>query len=913
MSLSSTALTNALARRGSAVLVAGILVAAAAVGGPPQRARAAAPAVPAVETTAVADTAGSTTVLKGFDVQSSADVPDSAQTVSTPGYQPAGWHRAGPRTTVLAALVADGTYPDPFYSTNMATIPTQPFTVPWWYRSDFTVNDTSARSYLDVTGVVSAADVYVNGVRVATADQIAGMYTSHELDITAQVHQGINSVAFLIQPNDPKKNFTSGWIDWNPYPPDNNMGMVRDISIRRAGAVVLSDAHVLTSVDTPSLGSARLTVKAQARNDSAGTVTTTVSGTIGDITFSRDLTLGPGESRTVTFSPADTPQLNLTSPKIWWPAGMGDQPLYDLRLTATTAGATTDTAHKSFGIRDVQSSLNADGHRTFTVNGHPLMIRGAAESVDLLWRWNAQEASSRITYALNMGLNAIRLEGHLEPDEYYDMADKAGMLLLPGWECCNKWQDSKDYTPREHEINRASMAAVAAQLRDHPSVTSFSVGSDYAPSAASAQDYQDALNAADWTLPVLSSNNIVNSTEAFGPSGMRMGPYEWVPPNYWYNKRGGEDGRGAEGFNSETGAGVSLPTMDTLRRMMTPGELDTMWKNPHAVQYHRSPESEHFNSLDMFGDALNGRYGQATGLDDFVRKAQLAQYEAVRAQFEAYGRNFTDATNPSTGVVYWMLNGPWTSLHWQLFDRYFDQSGAYFGAQKANEDLHIQYSYDDRSVVVVNRRTGASDGLTAHVDLYNPDGTQRFHKDAEGLTVPGDGGKTVALTIPENIPDLDTTYLAKLTLTDSAGKEVSRNVYWLSTKQDVLDYGNSDWYVTPTSAYAALDGLNRLAQATVSATGTSTTTDDGTTKVTVKLTNTATGNTPALLTDVHLVDPQNKPLLPVTWSDNQVSLWPGESTTITATVRTADLNGATPNLRVSGWNTPTSNTTVATP
>ncbi|MEU6972054.1 exo-beta-D-glucosaminidase [Kitasatospora aureofaciens] len=901
-------LSSALTRRGSAVLVAGIMVAAAAVGGPPQRARAAAPAVPSVATTTITDATGSTTALKGFAIQSSAKVADSAEAISSPGYQSADWHAAGARSTVFAALVADGTYPDPFYSENMESVPKDQFAVPWWYRSDFTVNDTSARSYLDVTGVVSAADVYVNGTRVATADQIAGMYTSHELDITAQVHQGLNSVAFLIKPNDPNKHFTSGWIDWNPYPPDDNMGMVYDITVRRAGPVVLSDAHVLTSVDMPSLSSAKLTVKARARNDSADTVTSTVSGTIGDITFSRDLTLAPGESRTVTFTPDDTPQLKLTSPKIWWPAGMGDQPLYDLRLTATTAGATSDTAHRSFGIRDVQAPLNKDGHRAFTINGHPLLIRGGVESPDLLWRWNAKEANDRIAYALNMGLNAIRLEGHLEPDEFYDMADKAGMLLLPGWECCNKWQASEHYTPQEHDVNRASMAAVATRLRDHPSVTSFSVGSDEAPSAASAQDYQNALNAADWTLPVLSSNNHEKGTDAFGPSGMLMSPYEWEPPVHWYHKRGEESvGRGAEGFNSETSAGASIPTMDTLRRMMAPSELDTMWKNPQAVQYHRAPQSEAYGNLKLFGAALNARYGHVTGLDDFVRKAQLAQYEAVRAQFEAFGRNFTDAENPSTGVVYWMMNSPWTSLHWQLFDRYFDQGGAYFAAKKANEELHVQYSYDDRSVVVVNRRAGASEGLTAHVDLYNTDGTQRYHQDATGLTAPGDGGKTVALTIPEIVPDLDTTYLARLTLTDSTGKEVSRNVYWLSTKKDVVDYDHTAEPSTPTIAYAALDGVNKLAQANVSATATSTATDDGTTKVTVKLTNTDTGNTPALLTDVHLVDPQNKPLLPVTWSDNQVSLWPGESTTITATVRTTDLNGATPNLRISGWNIPTDN------
>ncbi|MEU6969998.1 exo-beta-D-glucosaminidase [Kitasatospora aureofaciens] len=903
-------LTGTLTRRGTAVVVAGIMVAAATMGGMPRPARAVSQAA-ATETTAVSDKAGSTTALKSFAIQSSAGVTDSGESISTPGYQPNGWHPAGPRSTVMAALVADHTYPDPFYSTNMKQ-PADPFTVPWWYRSDFTVNDTSGRNYLNVTGVLSAADIYVNGRKIAAADKVAGIYPLYELDISPYVQPGRNSVAFRIYPNDPGRHLTTGWIDWSPSPADNNMGLSQDITIRRTGGVNLSDTHVNTTLD-PSLTSAELTVKTKVGNATDDTVTTTVSGTIGELAFSKDVTLAPRETKPVVFTAADTPQLKFADPKIWWPAGMGDQPLYDLQLAATTNGAVTDEARKSFGIRDIQAPLNAAGKRTYTVNGRPLLIRGAAESPDILLRWNRQEAEDRIAYALNMGINLIRLEGHPEPDEFYDMADKAGMLLMAGWECCNKWQEvdpTDEEAERrlpldEHErrIAKDSLLAWASELRNHPSVTSFLIGSDEAPTPDTANTYKDALAEVDWQLPVVSD---INGSEAAGyVSGMKMSsPYEWVPPVYWYNKRKG----GAEGFNAETSAGPSIPTTDTLRRMLSPQELQDLWQHPENTQYHRAPDAglEQFRNLKVFGEALNGRYGKATGLDDFVRKSQLAQYEAVRAQFEAYGRNFTDESNPSTGVIYWMLNSPWTSLHWQLFDRYFDQGGAYFAAQKANEGLHIQYSYDNRSVVVVNRRTGPAQGLTAHVELYNTDGTKRFDRTTPNLTAPGDGGKTVALTIPVNVPDLSTTYLAKLTLTDPAGNEVSRNVYWLSTKQDELDYGKvkDDFPYTATNAFASLQGLNDMAKTQVSATATSTEAD-GTTTVSVKLTNTSSGTTPALLTDVHLVDDQNKPLLPVRWTDNQVSLWPGESTTITATIRTDDLNGSTPQLRISGWNTDT--------
>jgi exo-1,4-beta-D-glucosaminidase len=383
---------------------------------------------------------------------------------------------------------------------------------------------------------------------------------------------------------------------------------------------------------------------------------------------------------------------------------------------------------------------------------------------------------------------------------------------------------------------------------------------------------------------------------------MKMnGPYDWVPPNYWYDKN--PDGGGAFGFNSETSAGPDIPTLDTLKRMMSPAELDTLWKNPNAKQYHRSPSST-FSTLKIFDNALAGRYGAPTSLDDYVRKAQLAQYENVRAQYEAYGRNFTDASNPSTGVIYWMLNSGWTSLHWQLFDYYLDQNGAYYGAKKANEPLHVQYSYDNRSVVVVNSHHAPASDLTVRVGLYNLDGTEKFNRSVTGLSVPGDGGRATALTVPA-VGGLSPTYLAKLVTSDASGHEVSRNVYWLSTRADVVDWANNDWYYAPTSSLADLTGLAGMAKASVGTAAASVTNPDGTTTTTVTLRNTGTGKTPAFYLDAHVVGASGTPVLPIRWSDNAVSLWPGESTTLTATYRTADLRGARPSVRVSGWNVPT--------
>jgi exo-1,4-beta-D-glucosaminidase len=860
----------------------------AAIGG----AAVAAPRSAPTPSVTVADAPGSVTALSGYRIQSSAKVSDSGSAISTPGYAASGWYETGPRSTVVAGLLQNGKYSDPFYSTNLKSISASDFTVPWWYRSDFTLGaETGLHTFLDISGVISSADVWVNGTKVLTSAQLAGAYSRQRPDVTSLVHAGTNSVAFSIAPNDPNKNLTIGWIDWTQTPPDNNMGIFRDVLVRRSGAVALSNAHVATKLSVPAFDKADLTVKVDARNDSDATVTATIAGTAGPQSLSQDVTLTAHQTKTLTFTPT------ITNPEVWWPYGMGAQPLYDLNLTATVAGAATDTAHERFGVRDVKSSLNGDGARTYKINGRPLLIRGGGWSPDLFLRPDRAYLEDRIRYTRDLGLNTIRVEGHLEPDDFFDLADQYGVLTLPGWECCDKWQSLSGWSSADHTVAKASMAAEAARLRDHPSVISFLIGSDEAPNKTVEKEYVDALTAADWPDPIVAAAADA-SAPITGSSGMKMtGPYEWVPPNYWYNKREG----GAEGFNSETSAGPDVPTLDTLQRMMSSSELSSLWQSPSTKQYHRSPSST-FGTLKIFDNAMNGRYGTPSSLDDYVRKAQLAQYEAVRAQFESYGRNFTDSSDPSTGVVYWMLNSGWTSLHWQLFDRYLDQGGSYYGAREANRPLHVQYSYDNKSIAVVNSAHAAASNLTVRADAYNLDGTSKYSKTAT-VTVTGDGGHATAFTLP-SISGLSTTYLLRLTLSDSSG-ELDRNVYWLSTKSDVIDWDNNDWYYVPTTSYADLKGLSGMAKAPVSATASSTTGTDGTTTTTVTLKNPGTGTIPAFYIDTHVVDSTGKPVLPIQWSDNAVSLWPGESKTITSTYRTADLHGSPVKVRVAGWNVTT--------
>jgi len=248
--------------------------------------------------------------------------------------------------------------------------------------------------------------------------------------------------------------------------------------------------------------------------------------------------------------------------------------------------------------------------------------------------------------------------------------------------------------------------------------------------------------------------------------------------------------------------------VESLSRMLGP---DHLWPIDEYWTFHAG--GDEFKDLKLFTSALEGRYGRATGVEDYARKAQALAYEGQRAMFEGYGRNKYTAT----GVIQWMLNNAWPSMIWHLYDYYLRPGGSYFGAKKAGEPLHVQFGYDDRSVVVVNSTLKGHVGLKATARVLDLASKELFARTAP-VDV-GPDGSAKAFRVPEP-PGLTPTYFIALTLDDAAGRTVSRNVYWLSTKRDVLAWDKSEWYYTPLTEYADLTGLQRLPPAEVEATAT---------------------------------------------------------------------------------------------
>src|ERR1700724_3807477 len=341
---------------------------------------AASPFVP----TSVAGEAGSATAIAQWQIQSSAKAQQSGAEVSSAGFSTRDWYRVSGRATVMAGLLENGTYQNVFYGDNLLAVEEPDssgnvFVIPWWYRTEFTLLEAGreTRTLLRINGMIASADVWFNGNLVAEQAAVAGAYPVHELDVTRWVHAGINTLALRVHPADPRSSLSIGWVDWNPTPPDNNMGPWRGVDIVRRGPVDIGSPQVTSTLSLPDLSRAALTVNVQARNLDASAHDATITGVVAGVSLKRTIRLDPGQTQTVSFSPKSDPGLDLNHPQVWWPVGMGAHPLYSLQMAAAGDDAISDRASATFGIRSVSSHLTQQGYHQFVINGKPVLIRGA--------------------------------------------------------------------------------------------------------------------------------------------------------------------------------------------------------------------------------------------------------------------------------------------------------------------------------------------------------------------------------------------------------------------------------------------------------------------------------------------------------------------------------------------------------
>jgi mannosylglycoprotein endo-beta-mannosidase len=831
---------------------------------------------------AVGSAAGQGVPVGGWQMQDAARVMGTGAEVSGAGFGVDGWYRATVPGTVLTTLVDNKVYPEPLYGENMRAIPESLNRADWWFRGSFRAAAAGRRTWLHFAGVNYAAEIWVNGRQ---AGEMRGAFVRGDFDVTELVVAGrAATVAVLVHPephpgvphehtqalglgknggattlDGPTFLSTIGW-DWIPAVRDRDTGIWLPVTVETTGAAVVKDPVVRSEV-ARDLQTADLTVGATLTNETgrpfAGTLVGTVAGPKGTtpIVFRREVRLAAHASQEVAFDGEALPQLHISGPKLWWPNGYGPQNLYTLKLELRVGKTVSSAETTSFGIRRIAYEVPETDNLTISVNGVKVMVRGGDWGLDeAMKRIPRERLDAQMRMEASANLNMIRnWVGQSTSPDFYALADKYGMLL---WDEFFQPNPSDGLDPEDVPTYLKNVGDKVVRYRNHPSIAVWCARNEgYPPAALDA-----ALKA---MVGRLDPARHYQSNSADGRGVSSGGPYYWRAPREFYKV--------TESFKTETGS-VSMPTLESVQGMLPEASWETIddaWAQHDMA--HGAQQG------DQFPQQMAARYGTIRNLADFVRKGQMATYEAFRAMYE--GRN-AEMFKTTSGILTWMSHPAQPSFVWQLYHYDLEPNAALFAAKKAAETVHVQWNEAVGGVEVVNNRPEALVGARLRVTTYVPG-------EAVGRSVVAQQLADVAASSVAKVPDVRVEsggapiYFIKLDLTGQGGEVLSTNLYWQTAKQD--DFTGLD--AMPVAVVNAWTASRVVGARTI---------------VLVGLTN-ASG-TVALMTHLQLHKGAGGRVLPVFYSDNYVSLVPGEFREVTLECATKDLGGEAPVVLVDGFN-----------
>lgn len=826
---------------------------------------------------------------EGWFIQSSAKTALDGIQLSSEGTDfGKGWYKASVPSTVMGALTTEnGLFADAFFGKNYSEIDREQFDTTWWYRTSFEVPvlKDGQRAELAFDGLSYRADVWLNGKLIASADEFFGPFRQFAFDVTDALKEK-NHLAVRVY-RWQKGEFNIGFVDWNPRPADESMGIFRPVWLRYSDAVTLKNPAVRSKVDTVDFNEAWLTVEATLCNASAEAVSGKLCGEFENGRFEYPVELAAGETKTVKVTSEDAKRLRVKNPRLWWCHNLGTPEMYAMDLSFVIDGKVSDSQRVDFGIRQLDSWFNEDGYRGFILNGKKVLVKGAGWTDDIFLRNPDSRNEIEVAYVKDMNMNTIRFENIWGTSQnIYDLCDREGVLALVGWSCQWEWEvytgkpnDRNGCISSEEDIDliAESWRDQILWLRNHPSIICWYAASDMLPRPALEQRYLDILAEIDdrpYTVHAGSSKSPLS-----GPSGMKMwGPYEWQAPYYWYS----EEAKGnAVGFNTEIGIGAQMPVYESLVKFIPE---DQLWPVGDVYDFHCTTSRDALHDLNELKTVIEKRHGGAADLQDFLRKAHFIDYEGTRAMIEAHRVNVPR----STGVIQWMLNSAWPSLYWQMYDWYLVPTSAYWSVKKGCAPQQLIYNYANDKVYAVNDEKEDM-SLTAAMKVYGLGGEVLI-----------DARCDVDLPMGCSVPTFDVMSIAGgespvkfvfLSLEDAKGNVVSRNEYVLADVMDKHDWSKYRWWRTQMESYADFSALDTLATADVEASLAKTA--EG-----IEVTLENKSSVVAFFIRLALKDGAGEYIVPAYWNENLVTLQPGQKLTFTCKAEVPE--GAT--VTVSGWN-----------
>lgn len=827
--------------------------------------------------------AGEKTCLhEGWFARKASEIGEDGNRLTGQPFEATGWMKAKVPGTVLTTLLENKIYPAPEFGLNNQLIP-DIFHVgrafyTYWFACPFTMEALlpEQHAWLNFRGINYKAEIYLNGKRVNTVTH-EGMFLRQSYDITSYLKEnGTNMLAVLVFPPDHVGNpnggqggdgqiarnctmqYTPGW-DWIQPVRDRNTGIWDEVSIAVTKDVRVQHPYVVTKVHGVRIPSASkqepayLETSVELENVSdqiqKGTAIVTYKGKELRVQVS----LEPGEKKLVSF-----PKETIRNPKLWWPNGIGQQPLEEIHFSfiEQTTQQVSDQQSVRFGIREIQTRKNEqNGGREFYVNGQRIYITGGNYiDSDWLLRLSPERYDHEVRFHAEMNLRMIRVWGGalLERPEFYQACDKYGILVFQDlWgsgDCNGAWEDLTKLDSRERRWEYPDNHALFLQMaedqikmiRNHPSLC-FWCGANEWPLA---KDINEALK--NDILPRLDPNRLFASYSTdsvftrnyLGDNG--DGPYGIQEPEWFFTFR-------SHPFNPEAGS-VGSPEVESFRAFMPEEDLKAF---PRKSRPH-NPNWIYHKDLG-YGDHLE-RYGELQTIEDYCRYAQLVNYDQYRSFMEGWASHMWDWY---TGILIWKTQNPWTALRGQMYDWNLDVNASLYGTKKGCEPLHPFYNLVTKQVQLLNTTVEAVSNLTVKAEIFNREGKRLWEQSAQANAEASQVKDIFAVPVPSEVSGV---YFLKLSLWNGQKTELTRNIYWLTT--------------TPKD-YRTLHELSKSSPDIKT-----TFTKDG---------NTYTGET-VFTADAHisffnrikLFDKQTgKRILPVHYSDNYITLMPGDQQTVT--------------------------------
>ena len=433
--------------------------------------------------------------LTNFDLQSSVLINSTGAEISTSGYRsPVYWFPVKVPSTVLTGLVANGVYPDPYSGLNNMVIPDasdefnkkydlekfshlpndpNPWKKPYWYRTVFNVPaaDDGRIFQLIFKGINYRAGVWLNGVEIADSTRMAGMFAEYSIDVSRHIMAGAENVlAVRIYPldypglpapeqlealgdfylnggptGDIGKNVTMlcsvGW-DWVPPVRDRNMGIWLPVYLRTTGRVTIGQPMIVTefpSEQDTTLAKLSLSLKLfnHGNSNEAGKLDVKISPENfrgKSIHFTRIVAAGTNSPTLIEMNAANTRQLTVLKPAVWWPNGYGKPNLYRIRIQYIGSSGVSDDTSFVFGIRTVSSKaveINGSWRRDFYVNGRRVHLTGGAWVPDFMLNRDSLRYDYEMRLCRNANINLVRIwGGGVTPcDEFFEATDRYGLIV----------------------------------------------------------------------------------------------------------------------------------------------------------------------------------------------------------------------------------------------------------------------------------------------------------------------------------------------------------------------------------------------------------------------------------------------------------------------------------------------------